>query len=169
MTPRTFLSLSAITALGFALLSGGAIGQTKSLKEHLTGTWTFVSSNAVRPDGTNYQRGANPKGILLLEANGRFAQILLRSDVPKFKSNNRSEGTAEENKAVVEGTTASFGTWSVDEGNKTLILQVDGNVFPNLAGTESKRPFTLAGDELRVSNPTPAAGGKSESVFKRDK
>ena len=34
-------------------------------------------------------------------------------------------------------------------------------------GTESKRTVTLAGDQLRVSNRAPAAGGRSESVWKR--
>jgi len=170
MYRRKFLTLSAITTLGLALLAGGALAQQKTLKEQLTGTWTLVSNDNVAPDGTKRQLyGPNPKGILILEANGSFAQILLRADVPKFKSDNRLEGTAEENKAVVQGTTAQFGTWSVEEASKTLILHLDGNVFPNLAGTDSKRPVTLAGDELKVSNPAPGSGGKSEAVFKRSK
>jgi hypothetical protein len=48
-----------------------------------------------------------------------------------------------------------------------VIVRNEGGMFPNQAGTESKRSVTLAGDQLRVSNPAPAAGGRSESVWKR--
>jgi hypothetical protein len=170
MNRRHILSLSVITALGLALLSGGAPAQPNSLKEQLTGTWTLVSNDNVAPDGTKRQLfGVNPKGLFILAANGQYAQVQMRPDVPKFKVNNRLQGTAEENKAVVHGTVASFGTWSVDEAGKILIVRVEGHMFPNLAGTESKRSFILVGDELKVSNPNPGAGGKTELVYKRAK
>jgi hypothetical protein len=157
-----------IAALALALLPGSAPAQ--ALKQQLIGTWTLVSNDNVAPDGTKRQLfGPNPKGLFILAANGQYAQIQVRPDVPKFKVNNRLQGTAEENKAVVHGTVASFGTWSVDEAGKILIVRVEGHLFPNLAGTESKRSFTLVGDELKVSNPNPGAGGKTEIVYKRVK
>ena len=76
-------------------------------------------------------------------------------------------GTPEENTAAVHGTTATFGTWSVDEASTTLIVRNEGGMFPNQVGTESKRSVTLAGDQLRIGNPNPASGGRSESVWKR--
>src|SRR5882672_3134436 len=110
MNRRYILSLSAATALGLALLPGSAIGQQKPLKEQLTGTWTIISNDNVAPDGTKRQLfGPNPKGILVLSANGQYAQIIVRPDTPKFKINNRLQGTPEENKAAVHGTTATFG------------------------------------------------------------
>ena len=164
------LSFSAVTALGLALMSGNALSQQKSLKEQLTGAWTLVSNDNVAPDGTKRQLyGPNPKGILILDASGRYAQIYVRPDVPKFKANNRQQGTPEENAAVVHGTTAQLGTWSVDEGSKTLMVHIEGSLFPNQAGTDSKRSITLAGDDLTVSNPTPGSGGRSDSVWKRAK
>lgn len=160
----------AVTALGLAVLPGIAVGQQKSLKEQLAGTWRIVSNDNVAPNGTKRQLfGPNPEGVLVLAANGQYAQIIVRPDKPKFKVNNRLEGTPEENTAAVHGTTATFGTWSVDEANKMLIVRNEGGMFPNQAGTESKRSVTLAGDELKVSNPTPASGGKSDSVWKRVK
>ena len=162
------LSLSVATALGLALLPGSALAQQKSLKEQLAGTWTIVSNDNVAPDGTKRQPfGPNPKGILVLAANGQYAQIIVRPDRTSFKAENRLEGTAEENKAAVHGTTASFGTWSVDEASKTLTVRNEGSMFPNQVGSDSKRSVTLQGDQLRVSNPNPASGGKSESVWKR--
>ena len=97
---------------------------------------------------------------------GTYVQVLTRSDVPKFKSNNRLEGTPEENTAVVRGTVAHFGIWLVDEASMILTLRTEGNMFPNLTGTDSARSIAVAGDELRLSNPA-GTGGKVEVVMKR--
>jgi hypothetical protein len=115
---RNTLSLAAVAVLGLTLLPGTALAQQKPLKDQLAGTWTIVSNDNVAPDGTKRQLfGPNPKGLLILAANGQFAQIMVRADRPNFKANNRLEGTAEENKAAVQGTTATFGTWSADEAS----------------------------------------------------
>jgi hypothetical protein len=168
MNRRYILSLSVATALGLVLLPGSALAQQTSLKVQLAGTWTIISNDNVAPDGTKRQLfGPNPKGILVLSPNGQFAQIIVHPDRPNFTINNRLEGTPEENMAAVHGTTATFGTWSVDDASKTLTVRHEGGMFPNQVGTESKRTVTLAGDQLRVSNPTPASGGRSESVWKR--
>jgi hypothetical protein len=160
MNWRSVLSLSLFTAFGLALLPGSAVSQQKPL----------VANQNILPDGTKRDLfGTNAKGMLILVASGHFTAINVRSDLPKFKSNNRLEGTPEENQAVVHGTIGQFGTWSVDEASKTLIMQYEGNMFPNLVGTESKRPVTLTGDELKLSNPNPGAGGRTESVYRRAK
>ena len=93
----------------------------------------------------------------------------MRSDVPKFKVNNRLEGTPDETKAAYRGTVSTFGTWSFDDANKILITRIEGSLFPNQVGMEQKRAVKVTGDDLTVSNPMPAAGGKSESVWKRVK
>jgi len=168
MNRRHILSVSLITAVGFALLPSSALAQQKGLKEQLVGTWTIVSNDSVAPDGTKHQLfGANPKGILVIAANGQYAQIIVRPDTPKFKVNNRLEGTAEENKAAVHGTTATFGTWSFDEASKTLTVRYEGGMFPNQAGMEGKRTISVTGDLLKINNPATAAGMKSDSVWKR--
>jgi Lipocalin-like domain len=170
MNRRSIFSLSAITALGLALLPTGASSQQKTLKEQLVGTWTLVSNNNVAPDGTKRQLfGPNPKGILILAADGHYAQVQVNPARPKFKGSTRLDGTPEENKAVVAGTVAGFGTWSVNEADKTLTVKSEGNIFPNDEGRESKRPVTLAGDELKYINPTAGSGGTTESVYKRAK
>lgn len=170
MNSRTVLGVmtSMVLCTGIVLSSGFATAQQKSLKEQLIGTWTIVSNDNVAPDGTKRQLfGPNPKGILVLAANGHYTQIIVHPDRPNFKVNNRLEGTPEENTAAVHGTTATFGTWSVDEASTTLIVRNEGGMFPNQVGTESKRSVTLAGDQLRIGNPNPASGGRSELVWKR--
>jgi hypothetical protein len=159
-----------ITALGLALLPTSAVAQEKSLKEQLAGTWTLVSVDQTDKDGKKQQLfGPNPKGIQVLDASGKYSQIIVDPDRPKFKVNNRLEGTPEENKSAVHGTTATFGTWSVDEASKTLTVRNEGGLFPNQAGTDSKRTVSVSGDELKVSNPATASGLKSDTVWRRAK
>jgi hypothetical protein len=168
MNRRSILNLSAMTSLGLALLSGSAISQQKSLNEQLIGTWTLVSNDNVTPGGTKRQLfGPNPKGIMILDANGRYALIALNPARPKFKGNTRLDGTPEENKAAIAGAVASFGTWSVDEATNTLVTHVEGNLFPNDEGREQRRLVTLTGDELKRVNLNPGSGGRAEIVFKR--
>jgi hypothetical protein len=171
MNRRSILSLSAIAALGFAVLPGSAIAQQKSLKEQIIGTWIIVSNDATAPDGSKQQLfGPNPKGIRVYDASGQTVQIIVHPGVPKFKVNNRLKGTAEENTAAVQGTTATFGTWTVDEASKTITVRNAGGLFPNQAGTDSKNiVVSVTPDEMKVTNPATASGMRSDSVWRRAK
>ena len=75
MNRRTALATTAtaLLCLAFGLSASDSRAQQKSLKEQLVGTWTLVSSDQVRPDGSKVQQfGANPKGINVFDANGHF-------------------------------------------------------------------------------------------------
>jgi hypothetical protein len=107
---------------------------------------------------------------VIFTANGRYSTHLMRSDRPKFSANSRTKGTPEENKAAVVGNISSFGTYTVDEDKKTFTIRFEGSTYPNLEGTVQTRPFEIVGDELRVTNPAPTAGGPpSHIVYRRDK
>ena len=165
---RLIISLLTVTTVVLALFTGKAIAQQKSLKDQLAGSWMVVSNDNTAPDGTKRQPfGPNPKGLLILSPDGHYTQIITRADQSKFKANNRLQGTPEENTAAVHGTTATFGTWSTDEANKMLIVRIEGGMFPNQAGTESKRTVAVTGDQLKSSNPNPGSGGTSETVYRR--
>jgi hypothetical protein len=62
--------------------------------------------------------------------------MIMRSDLPKFASNNRAQATAEEGKAVAQGMIAFYGTYTINEGDKTLITRIEGSSYPNLIGGE---------------------------------
>jgi hypothetical protein len=112
-------------ALTAALVSSNAVGQQKSIKEQLIGTWTFVSAHDVKPD---------------------------------------------EGKAVAQGTISYYGTYTVNEADKTVTYRIEGSSYPNLTGGEQKRIITsLTADELRYTNPATTTGTKAEAVWKRAK
>jgi hypothetical protein len=151
------------------VLGSSALAQQKSVKDQLVGSWIFVSSTTKAEDGSPFW-GANPKGLVIFTANGRYSTHLMRSDRPKFSANSRTKGTPEENKAAVLGNISSFGTYTVDEDKKTFTIRFEGSTYPNLEGTVQARPFEIVGDELRVTNPAPTAGGPpSHIVYRRDK
>ncbi len=62
MNPRNFLALAAATTLALALLPNAVVGQQKSLKDQLVGTWSFVSSTGKLADGSPTW-GTNPAGL----------------------------------------------------------------------------------------------------------
>ena len=156
--------LTATTMALLALPTGGAVGQTA---KDLVGTWEWVSLNLTR-DGTKSQPfGANPKGYIIFDSNGRFAYLLSQPGRAKFAANNREQGTPDENKATVAGSLGYSGTYSVSD--KTLIFKIEASTYPNAVGDEQKRSFTLTGDELKYTNPTPTAGGTAEAVLRRVK
>jgi hypothetical protein len=169
MNRRSTLGLSVMMALGLALLPGNAVSQQKSLKDQLVGTWTFVSAIDTHKDGSKTDRWSpNPKGMLVFDGNGRYSLMIVRSDLPKFAAKTSDQGTADENKAVLKGLVAHFGTYSVNEADKTLTTHVEGSWFPNLSGNDQKRIITsLTANELKYTNPATATGTNAEVVWKR--
>jgi hypothetical protein len=155
--------IAAITLVG----SDYAVAQ--SLKDQLAGTWLLVSNVNVAQDGTKRQPfGDSPKGVLILQSDGHYAAMFTRPGRPKFKANNRLQGTPEELKAAWDGALAHFGTWSVVEADKTVLLRVEGFLYPNQEGNEDKRLVSsLTPDELTFVNAASSAGGRTEAVFRR--
>ena len=108
MNRRIIVGISAVTTFGLVFLTGLAAAQKKSLKEQLVGPWLVATADNIRPDGSRFQGfGPNPKGIMMFDANGWFSFQLAQPGRPKFASDNRLQGTAEENKATVQGSLSS--------------------------------------------------------------
>jgi hypothetical protein len=133
----------------------------------LVGTWTLVSVVAER-DGRKFETyGPNAKGFSVFDANWRYSMIIIAAGLPNFASGNRSSGTADENKAVVAGSIAHFGTYVIDEADKSLTLQIDRATFPNWEGKNNKRSFVIIGSELVFKEQHASAGGAATTIFKR--
>jgi len=167
MHRHTALALMTIAA---AFCVPGELSAQQKSPNGLVGAWTFVSGGAKLPDGSAAW-GDKPKGLLIFTADGHYSSQLLRGDRPKFAANSRIKGTPEENRAAVHGYIGSFGTYAVDSAGKKFTVKFLGSSYPNLEATEQTRPFTIAGDELRITNPAPSIGGgsPSELVYRRAK
>jgi len=157
--------------LGLGLPAGEALGQAKVKisKEQLVGAWANVSVQVERSDGNKVETfGPNLKGVFIFTADGRYALVLTRPDLPKIASNDRLKGTPEEYQAVVQGSVAHFGTYSVNDAEGTYTLHVESSTFPNYNGTDQIRIVTsLSRDEMKVTNPSPTTPTKAYVVYKR--
>jgi hypothetical protein len=169
MNRRNILSLSVSTVLGFALLPSHVVAQQKTLKEQLVGTWILVSAINTTKDGRQVDPwGANPKGTIIYDASGHFAQMLLRSDLPKTAS--REKGVPEQDRAIVAGSIAYYGTYTVDEAAKVINVHYDGSSFAAFNGTDGKRTVvSLSADEVKIINPATSDGMVANSTWRRAK
>jgi hypothetical protein len=166
MRKHVIALVAANVVLWVGIAGAGVSAQTASFVE---GTWTLASATVTHDGKTRDIFGAHPNGTMIFDPHGRFSQVIIASDLPKFASKSRESGTAEENKAVVQGSIAYFGTYKVSSGG-VVDLHIESSTFPNMSGSDQTRSIKITGDELIWGNPTPAVGaGVAEQLWKRAK
>ena len=155
----------ALVSLGIAM-TVPACARAKNL---IAGTWIMISAQA-NPAGESKQLfGSHPSGLLIFTPDLHFADVLTNPDVPKFASTNRAEGTDAENKAVVAGDLALYGTYTVDERGHFSTEHVIASTFPNWNGlNRDTRTITetVQGDRM-VEHLHDPGGSRIEIVWKR--
>jgi hypothetical protein len=160
----------AAALLALALSAGAAAAQpAPSLKDQIVGSWNFVVAEVTAPDGKkSFPFGETPKGILIFTADGRFAQIHVAADVPRIASNNRLTGTPEEYAEIMRRSLSVFGTYTVDEANRTVTYTIVAASFPNWEGEAQTRAIDkLTADDFVNTNRSLAGGRGSASNFYR--
>jgi len=169
MNQRRSFAITAAAMLALSLHAGDSVGQQKSLKDLLVGTWTAVSFTAVADDGTRTDPfGPNPKGVMIFTSDGHFSLLQARPDLPKIAANSILKATPEEAMAVVQGSIAYYGEYSVNEAEKTFSVRILASTFANMIGPEQKRVVTsLTSDELKFTNPRIPAGLTLQTAWKR--
>lgn len=156
-------TLTVVACLGMAMSS--AVAQTA---QDLVGTWSIQSDVSVTPDGHQLLPfGPHPKGVAIFDRTGHFAIVVARPDLPKFASGSRMHGTADENEAIVHGSFAFFGTYSVTDG--VIIQRIEGGTWPSWFGTEQKRTIASFVKDEQTWKTVPSFGGTSELRWKRVK
>ena len=161
-----------MSMLGLALLPDGVVAQQRSLREQLVGAWKLISCERTTAKGIRQPYCVNSYGILILDASGRYAHMIGSRGRPKLTNNNRLDAPAEEFKAAAQGFVANFGTWSVNERDRTITRHYEGALFPNSEGRVGKMSVTLVGDELTLRDPNPPPDldqGQVVTVYRRVK
>ncbi|MCW2240650.1 lipocalin-like domain-containing protein [Azospirillum canadense] len=154
----------AVALAGSMLLATPTMAQNQNW---LVGAWTLVSATQTENGQQQDYLGPHPLGQVIFGADGQFSDILLRSDLAKFAKNNRLLGTPEEDTAVVKGSIAYFGTYTLT--NDTLKFHIIGSSYPNWTDTDQARTVHLAGNQLIWENPAGSGGGNVKLVFERAK
>ena len=162
------LQIFTVVVAAFALI-GSASAAQKITKAQLVGSWRLVATENTLANGTRFNPFENGKGMLVFDRAGHFSWMLLRGDIPKIASGNRTQVSADESQGVTLGTLAYFGTYSVDPASNTLTMHIEASSFANFDGQDQKRTLILQGDELAIANAAGASGGSGVVKWQRVK
>jgi hypothetical protein len=122
----------------------------------LLGTWTLVALEVIGPDGTvSHPLGAAPRGQLIYDDAGRMSAQLVRSDEPRFASDDNQRASAAEAASAWRGFIGYFGTFSIDAQAGTVTHHVEGAWFPNMADMDQVRSVRIERDRLLLEGQTP--------------
>ncbi len=137
----------------------------------LVGTWKLVSNTTDPAGRKSATLGREPHGKLIFTADGHYSLFMSRSGLPRFAANSRDRGTDDENRAVISGSIAHVGRYTVNERQGTFTWRIEASTFPNWNNTTQVRAFSVASDELRYTNPSASAapGTPLEAVWRREK
>ena len=112
--------------------------------------------------------GSNPKGINTFDAKENFSLIIMRPDIPKISAGDPEKPTAEEAAAIAKGAIAYFGTYTVNESDRSIRLKLTATTLANQLGVEQKRAvMSINAKEMKYTNPVSVRGGNIEVVWKR--
>ena len=151
---RRSINVLCLSASALMLLPTGVVAQQKSLKEQIQGPWSLASCNNTNAKGEKTAYCANnPRGILILAGNGNYAVTIIAG------------GRKDANDPAIA---ANFGTWSVNEADKTLTRHFVGAREPANEGRDSKVNISLNEGEMRLTGPG-FQGEHLDSTYRRFK
>jgi hypothetical protein len=142
--------------------------QPSAPDKQLVGVWQLVTAENTAADGVTkiLPFGPNPQGRMIFTGDGHFFSLNTRSDLPKFASGSRLQGTADENKAVVQGSIGSYGTYSVGADGKVLTLRIENSTWAHWIGIEQKRDLKIEGDRMEYVVEA-SIGGRALLAYRR--
>lgn len=167
ITLRSRLKI-AVAAACAAVLSATAHAQDGSLKRQLAGVWSLVSVETLSKDGKSlpYLEGENIKGLLIITGTRYSLQII--AEYPKLASNDRLKTTPDEDRTVAHGVLSNWGTYTVNEAERSLTLTNERSSFPNQNGAVGVRTISvLTPGDLTFSVPTTRTGNTQKLSWRR--
>jgi Lipocalin-like domain len=128
MNRHTTLTMTtlAFLCLGIALLPSDALGQQKTLKEQIVGTWILESVYDQTADGVKHNPwGDGVKGQAIYTSDGHFSWLIMSANRPKADTSPREP---------VGPIIAYWGTYTINEEAKTLTDKIERCSFPQWDG-----------------------------------
>lgn len=177
---------TTLTALGLAALAAAAGGcgggpasdeappvpaeaAVPALAEAVVGTWELESvelraaAGALLPPPDGPALGApGAIGQLVLGDAGHVGLAIMQQGRPQY-----DDPTPEQAVADLEGYTALFGTYAVDEAAGRMTIRVAGARDPNLTGGSVTLAVEASGDRLTLELPAGASGATPTAVWTR--
>lgn len=154
----TYSKLVVIIALASHLVCARA-GDTAPVMANLVGGWKLFSFSFQKEDGSVvFPFGENPVGIAIYDAKGNMSAQIMRADIPKFRSRERTgDPTDQEMRIAYEGYVGYGGKYDIDATNSAVVFHLKVSSYPNWVGTDLTRSLELAGNDrltLRAKIPS---------------
>jgi hypothetical protein len=138
----------------------------KPLAQQLVGSWTVISHESVRSDGSRVPvYGDAPNGMAMFDEGGWFVITVMRANRAAYASAHPAQGTAEENRVTAAGTMTYFGSYTVREAERIIDIHIEASSFPNWNAADQVRGFSIDCDKLTLT--VDALGGHAEVKWKR--
>jgi hypothetical protein len=138
------------------------------IKENIVGAWSLVSVVSESANGLAKDLfGQTPKGVIIFTADGFFSLLQASATLPRIASNDRAKATAEEALALVRGSIAYYGAYTVNEADETLTVRLEASTYPNVVGEQTRIVTLLTAQELKFDNPKTPNGATLRTVWQR--
>lgn len=142
MNRRTVISASAIVGVGLAALPGIAFSQGKSLRDSIIGSWLVTSVVDQYESGRKINNWGEVRGNFNFDPSGRFSQIIIGDPQAAIK-------TADPRKPDAP-VVAFYGSYTVNEANKTVSLKLEGASYSARVGTPMTSTVAINGDVMSL-------------------
>jgi len=157
-----------IRNLTLVALCCGPLLAAKAAESPLMGTWTLVAADVLLPDGKRvHDYGEAPKGLLIIDGEGRYSLQIYDSTRPKYASGDRKAASLEEYAGNALGISTHFGRIRVDTTRHVMTLEIEAASFPNQDGSKQMRYYELSGNELSYRVEPRKDGSIPISVWRR--
>ena len=103
-------------------------------KNVIAGTWRMVEAYVDAPEGRVDLYGGHADGVLVFTEGLHFIEMLRDRAVEPIALGEREKGTPAENAAIVAGTLAQYGTYSVGPDGTFTGNTIEASTFPNWNG-----------------------------------
>jgi hypothetical protein len=114
--------------------------------QRLLGSWRYIGT---RINGANWDRGADPKGMIYYGQHGEMA-VQIAPDVERKRAG--AVMTPEEAETAVKDYIAYFGTYTIDEPTETVTHHRHTSLQPGDSGDLVRR-YEFIGDRLVLRPP----------------
>lgn len=163
-----------IRIIGSVLMSACMLSSASALAgspvdaSPFAGTWTLVAADVQHPDGSRASDfGAHPKGLLLVDKQGRYSLQIFKAERPAFHAGDKAHGTPDEYESAVMGSSTHYGTLSVDTDQHVIVFHIQGASYPNWEGQDQQRSYELKGQTLSYRVAPRPNGDVPISVWQR--